>query len=1526
MTDYLDDNQINIKRNKDTQVIYIEPNSCNLYNFQNKNGEEIDIAPNLEDYSIYVDLQVELVSRTNESSTKVINVMYTSNANEQGSIRMMQGSYYGTIDNINPISALTTTYSDVGYKELIENERNIEYFGINSININYDPSLCPTVDIEFTDIRGISLFSVEEITHSQTDNNGTTGKVNNDQNIADSFFASFFKFPYPKFILYVKGFYGEPVAYDLAVNNFKTTFDSKTGNFGASVSFVSYRYGVLNDLTMTTLASAVASKEGSEYWKNQVDAGRFKYNGEDLITIGEIALQYHNYEVEVEEQTKDVSDSEDIIAELGEASNRLSELFNTYFSSVESTAKQMVSSYSAHCDTFLKKFFAKENITSLKRIFNKRNEQEINSFFDKAKEQLYKKNSEEISYVYNSNTKTIDFCVPDNASQLLVNDNVIKPDYFIINAITNKQKIEFRSHENISSIRSNIISDFSDFEKGKHYISKFGENRMPSYMIYDNYSKTYQKKIEGKYFKSSILNPSNSFKTNREIAESNNVGTNFNALITEIQTISSQTTNTDVQTLLTDLYTHLYSDTALYLCTPKINECAIVPMHIESIVNSNIGSSGCNSLVKMPSSHYTLNFSKVIEILDKLNVKTETAQKTSEQIENLAADRNLTFKTGIRYITKCLWAHVETFLHLCIETNEKIRANSNRTAEKMGLTENNSNLPSKYYQANNGNLVGAFPVILKKNDVPSNSSNNSDLNNKREIYGYLGDIYPDAEESRLVENLMTGPAQIYTTIHADKNVNTNQTSNEFKLAEYLYLKQIFDKWIHGIKSTDFLNQFGIDKYFDTHFLFIDTYYNVIDDEMGINSKKFAKACYDIFADDNKNNTLLSFMWSYMQEVNAILQPTQGFMLNEIDNKDNIEEYYKKIFLPIPFNQMKVPEPSPYFVVIWRGDPSQNLNFKNDNMDDSFLISENQDSLITKLPMGLINRVLFEGEGENKKRKAYPIPAIGVSYGRQYQNYFMDISIDTSKPMANEIVIAAQYNLVGASTSDGTSSNQQSLHFGQDLYTIYANNSYTCTVTMMGCMWIQPLMYFQLNNIPMFRGTYMIQKVTHSIEPGNIITRFTGVRMSRYSSPFVNKFETVLLGGDEAAYQEAKERKASYDNNCPYHFFDPNEVNGQGTNTFPNDWLNDSFEMNYPPSTFPMDYGDFGLSTWYSKVQKLKTKYALASICKFENSEEVAFYVHCALMFNQLNALRTNQNVLRKNGIYGITMKTVWSGHNWSSIRNSSARWSDGRLSKYLNSINDSTIEVKRVTEVFTKSPMVVVGKDTDGNGNNHADERGYTSKHKITKEDLQSLYFTSSNGGSQILLFAHKGSAFYSINNKSGSIKNYHFWEEKVAAPTETSKETKTAFGKRLSDSIQKTFDKYDGFSGDSKTITDFFVVKQDNKSNSFTYVLKNEKEDWSSARLIDILFNVYNKYIISIECSWGASVNAITKETNPTQIVATYTEKDQAVTKIKFVHKKQQIVISEGNFPEDILKVLRKKFTDLKTAKANTYIVNNFA
>jgi S-adenosylmethionine hydrolase len=91
---------------------------------------------------------------------------------------------------------------------------------------------------------------------------------------------------------------------------------------------------------------------------------------------------------------------------------------------------------------------------------------------------------------------------------------------------------------------------------------------------------------------------------------------------------------------------------------------------------------------------------------------------------------------------------------------------------------------------------------------------------------------------------------------------------------------------------------------------------------------------------------------------------------------------------------------------------------------------------------------------------------------------------------------------------GNSEKHNITFHGQDIYSVYQAYSYLVTVEMMGNAQIQPLMYFQLMNVPMFRGAYMIIKVEHSISQGNMTTTFTGMKMSKVQVPFATSWFTV----------------------------------------------------------------------------------------------------------------------------------------------------------------------------------------------------------------------------------------------------------------------------------------------------------------------------------------------------------------------------------------------------------------------------------
>jgi hypothetical protein len=89
--------------------------------------------------------------------------------------------------------------------------------------------------------------------------------------------------------------------------------------------------------------------------------------------------------------------------------------------------------------------------------------------------------------------------------------------------------------------------------------------------------------------------------------------------------------------------------------------------------------------------------------------------------------------------------------------------------------------------------------------------------------------------------------------------------------------------------------------------------------------------------------------------------------------------------------------------------------------------------------------------------------------------------------------------------------------GQNLYNIYENRSYSATITGLGNAMIQPTHYFQLENVPLFNGAYIILDVEHDISPNKMTTTFTGTKILRFPIPRVKDPAVIFGVGDIGSY-------------------------------------------------------------------------------------------------------------------------------------------------------------------------------------------------------------------------------------------------------------------------------------------------------------------------------------------------------------------------------------------------------------------------
>lgn len=347
------------------------------------------------------------------------------------------------------------------------------------------------------------------------------------------------------------------------------------------------------------------------------------------------------------------------------------------------------------------------------------------------------------------------------------------------------------------------------------------------------------------------------------------------------------------------------------------------------------------------------------------------------------------------------------------------------------------------------------------------------------------------------------------------------TSDEMRMELYRYIKNIYDKWIPSSKESDwnFENFFKQDGS-EYQFYFIDSYYNKIGDKLLLNPQKLYEKIEVLLGYSDIKSNLLSFLSYVYTDNRCMFKCIQNFI--DLSSRKGMEDMFKPLTYSTAFNPKNIRNGQD-FVVCYTYEPSKHLDIEGAEFaDDSFMLNDENNS-----PMSIRTR------GANGD--FYPIPAFGVTYGKQYQSFFKKVQVSTRGAIQTEQSIMAKFSILESKSGKNKNGAQ-----GQDMFDIYAGQSFTCTVEMMGCAWVQPMMYFVLLNVPMFRGSYQIYKVSHSITPGNMTTKFVGCRMPNVSNKLVQDVfinaegdETESIGSDSVTFNNAM---ANNDNDCPYAVF------------------------------------------------------------------------------------------------------------------------------------------------------------------------------------------------------------------------------------------------------------------------------------------------------------------------------------------------------------------------------------------------------
>jgi hypothetical protein len=458
--------------------------------------------------------------------------------------------------------------------------------------------------------------------------------------------------------------------------------------------------------------------------------------------------------------------------------------------------------------------------------------------------------------------------------------------------------------------------------------------------------------------------------------------------------------------------------------------------------------------------------------------------------------------------------------------------------------------------------------------------------------------------------------------------------DKIKLNIYRTLMSIYQKWIGGLKGNMF-TQCSVNasdkliaelergdkdntKLIDS-FRFLDRSFNDIGDAFYMNPQIF----YNMIT-KNRNASFFDIANKVLSDNNFNFIPLPTFI-----NFNNPKEL-SDMFEPYPWNDQVASGPS--FVCVYAGQSSTNLDLGiNSNYpDDGIFITVNESGEQSGLPPDLINKGTLTPYETN-------LPVFTVNYGQQNQNYFKDIKLDQS-----EFSETAESLQIIDDISQG-GDKRKNVMVGQNLFNTYQKRSYSCQVEMLGCALIQPMMYFQLNNIPMFRGLYLIINVSHSIKPNGMTTTFKGVRVKKTKTPLLTASDVLMtLIGDVSNVNSGKST-VGRSSSCPSIVIntetaskvedvrkrlEDNNTMGLSSNVISGIMGNLKAESGFITGNYNNKGGGcgaYGLAQWRSDRQKNLSKLAISLNTNSDNLDTQIKFIYSELASRKtlLAALKTS---------------------------------------------------------------------------------------------------------------------------------------------------------------------------------------------------------------------------------------------------------------------------------------------------------------
>jgi N-acetylmuramoyl-L-alanine amidase len=396
-------------------------------------------------------------------------------------------------------------------------------------------------------------------------------------------------------------------------------------------------------------------------------------------------------------------------------------------------------------------------------------------------------------------------------------------------------------------------------------------------------------------------------------------------------------------------------------------------------------------------------------------------------------------------------------------------------------------------------------TILKEKTVIINKSNYTFSNktsfNIFDNFNIQELINQNIDDNFKISQFTTSFSGLFTKFanKLDERINNLQNQNENELSRksfqqirtetYYSLKNFVDRWfpINGSEKINtgkgFLFIENDEKNSETSLFNLFTFVNRWYDNSEAENIIIDTSILAEFENDYNVN-MLTVIGRLLNDNGFEFYPLQNFIdYTKIENSQNWDS--NVVFQKVVNARTKVFK-TPRFTCMYIGGKSRYLD-SGSNTNNSF---KNDGFNFEALPEDLSN---------SKGNKWF---GFLVKFGDGRQSIFSQIEFNTEEHQPTNESLSAMSQIMDNGELTASPSYQ-------NLYSTYEQRSYTCKVKMFGNVMIQPTQMFDLRNVPMFSGAYIILKVNHIIdgETNSMVTEFEGVRLPKNTTPFVtNPYE------------------------------------------------------------------------------------------------------------------------------------------------------------------------------------------------------------------------------------------------------------------------------------------------------------------------------------------------------------------------------------------------------------------------------------